>query len=622
MGALGAAVEQTADSVAESELATRGTRSRRLSDSEARSLSVAALAVLGAMTLILIAFIDRGLALADQSLFLVMTDEPELSRRSASGYHFLLHPLFELVGKSIVPFRFLRAAIDIATDVVFGAALVSYLRARNPLSKLHGTLEASGLVAGITIVGFVSWSWSANGFGYNELGSIFAMLIAATLLMIVRDAGRLERSTFAFAGILGALLVGFAIVRWTGAVLVLFGCTVIVLNTHGFRNSLRLALRTLLGATVAAVIVHWGISDLGELVSGIQSGMVDIRRGAHSIDFILGRYATSVKNGSALGVLSVAAISLVALVATRWQSGRARSLSVALAAALAMGWAFAADRPITGNRSWSINATSFSLAVVSLFLLCVHVVKIHKQSGLRAGLDSMLMPAMFLAIPIAVFAGTDVFIFIHLILLAPLWIAAIVMILSSNSIGSGRIRSLGYASIFVLGGACALFGVEVLLHLDSLAPRDESALIEQGRLEGLVVGEDKHLLFSELESIRTDLRPNPTVISLWNRPAVVYALGGHGIGFPWYSPNGIESAVATVEGACREDGFVPASDVVLVLQEVESEQFGRLDRALEACGIDFPADFDHVTSLVAPGHQIVDRVPLEILDLEVYVSSR
>ena len=111
------------------------------------------------------------------------------------------------------------------------------------------------------------------------------------------------------------------------------------------------------------------------------------------------------------------------------------------------------------------------------------------------------------------------------------------------------------------------------------------------------------------------------MISLWNRPGVTYALGGHGIGFPWHSPNGIDAAVATIEGACLDDGFTPASDVVFVMEEAESEQFNQIVRALSTCGINFPGDFEQAAALSLPASGLNEGTA-EDATFDVYISSR
>ncbi len=68
---------------------------------------------------------------ADQSLYLLMIDDPRAAIRSASGFHVLLAPLFTLVGDSVVGFRMLRTVLDIGVDVGLGVSLVRYLRWRS-----------------------------------------------------------------------------------------------------------------------------------------------------------------------------------------------------------------------------------------------------------------------------------------------------------------------------------------------------------------------------------------------------------------------------------------------------------------------------------------------------------
>ena len=574
--------------------APSGVPLRQIDDGQARLLATGAFACLAAMVLLVVSVAGREITLTDQSLYLLMIDDPEISRRSASGFHFLLHPLLSLVGQSIMEWRLLRAALGIGVDLFLGWTLVEYLRAENPASKLHQKWTAVGLVSAIGAVGFASWSWPANGFGYNELGTMLATMVAALPLVIMKQAPTTSRASLVAATALGAVLVAFVITRWTGAVMVVFGLVVIALSHFRGRDLARLTASACVGAVVAAVVIHVGVADLRIIATGIISGTEDVRRGSHSIGFLLGRYGTSARNGVLTGAPTLIVILLSSAVLKRWRSGLAHSVVACVVLGLGALWAFGADRWLHGSRVWSINGVALTLATVALGLLIVTGLAEGRRSGLRPGLKSILVPGMLLAIPVAAQLGTDVFIFFSMILLAPLWVAAIVLLLSSSEVLSSALRSFGLVGGVVLGAACVMLSVEGLLRVNSFSPLDQAVELEKGRFAGLAVSEAKFELFADLEELRTELRPNPTVISLWNRPAVTYALGGHGIGFPWYSPNGIEAGVATVEAACRDDGFTPAPDIVFVMEETESEQFQRMVAALATCDIHFPVDFERV----------------------------
>lgn len=593
---------------------------RGISEGQTRWLVAGVFASLVGMVLLVLSVARREITVTDQALYLLMIEDPEISRRSASGFHFLLNPLFDLVGQSVVEWRLLRAVLDIGADLFLGWALVEYIRTRHPATKLQDKWTGFAMVGAIGLIGFASWSWPANGFGYNELGTILVTTIGALLLLILKNGPRTTRASLFLASILGALLVAFAITRWTGATIMLFGLTVITLTHFAGRDIARLVGSTFAGAVAAAVIIHFGVADLRTIADGIVSGTVDVSRGSHSLSFLLDRYTTSLLNGLTLGGATLILIVLGVLVLHLWRSGSASLPVVCLTVGLASIWAVAGDRLVLDNRLWSINGASVVLAVVAVVLLAAHGIGSTQQYGLHLGVKSILVPGMLLAIPVAAQLGTDVFIFVSMILLAPLWVAAIVLLLSSSEVLTSAVRSFGFVGGIVLGAACVMLSAEGLLRVHSFSPLDQAVELEEGRFAGLAVGEAKFELFTDLEELRTDLRPNPTVISLWNRPAVTYALGGHGIGFPWYSPNGIEAGVATVEAACRDDGFTPAPDIVFVMEETESEQFQRMVAALATCGIHFPADFERASPVRLPPNMFTPNARQDGL-LEVFISS-
>lgn len=596
---------------------------RSLALIDMRCLAIGALAAAVAMTWTVLSFADRELIVTDESLYLVMIDNPALSSRSASAYHFLLRPLFSLVGESIIQWRLLRAFLDIGADVVLGVSLVSYLRSRRPAGhSICSGWAGVGITAAVTSVGFAAWVWPANGFGYNEVGNILSTLIAAALLIILKRPGVVTPGTFAASLALGALFVGLAITRWTGAVMIVLGCVVVLAVHHRGSALWRFFVSALTGAAMALVATQLWISDVGDLVDGIASGTRDVRRGSHSSSFLLDRYLLSFNTGVIFSIPNLLFVTATGWVFERWRAGKAQTVHVVAVVCVAVVWAFGGHRLVSDTRTWAMNSASFSLASISLTLLVSQGLERARRSDLWSSVTSTVLPLLLLAIPLAMAAGTNVLIFVQMLLLAPLWVVAAILLLGDGPIQPARVRSFGLAGVVVLGATCALLGIEGLYAAHYHAPLLESARVEEGRFAGLVLDEEKQIAFEELELLRRDLRPNPTVISLWMRPAPVFALGGHGIGFPWYSPNGIEAAVTTIEAACMEDGFVPADDVVFLVQETRSEYFSQIVSALETCGISFPGDFTQEATIVVPDtHHFDGPRPIEIA-LQVFVSRR
>ena len=597
-------------------------RRRGLTEADVRRLAVGGLVAVAAMTWAVLSFADRELIVTDEALYLVMIDKPALATRSASAYHFLLSPLFALAGESIAQWRLLRAFLDIGSTAVLGATLVSYLRSRRPEGKPISAWAGVGITAAVTAVGFASWSWPANGFGYNELANILSTLIAAALLIILKQPRSVTAGALAAATALGAMLVGLLVARWTGAVMVVFGCGVVLAVHHRGSAFFRLAFAAVVGAAVALFATHLWIADLGDLVAGITSGTSDVRRGSHSTTLLLDRYSLSFSAGVIFSIPNLLFVVCVSWSIERWRAGTAGTFQVIAMICVAVAFAFLAGRLLADNRTWPMNSASFSLAAIAGILLFRQAVEKARQHGLGSSAKSVVLPGLFLAIPLAVAAGTNVLIFVQMLLLAPLWLVAAILLLADRPIQSARIRSVGLAGVVVLGATCSLLGIEGLYNAHYHAPLAESARVEEGRFAGLIVAEDKQQTFEELELLRRELRPNPTVVSLWSRPALVFALDGHGIGFPWYSPNAIEAAVTTIEAACVEDGFVPADDVVLIAQETRSDYFFQIVSALDTCGISFPNDFTQETTVIVPDtHTLGAPRPID-LTLQVFVSRR
>ena len=149
---------------------------------------------------------NKYIELADQSLYLLMTDDPRAAIRSPSGFHVLLAPLWALAGESVIGFRILRAILDIGVDVILGVSLLRYLRGRNNGEVFAGTAAGLTVVFSVTLSGFAVWIYAVNGFGYDQLGGIIFTLLVSVLLWLVGSESRPSTDAL-LAALVGGLFV-------------------------------------------------------------------------------------------------------------------------------------------------------------------------------------------------------------------------------------------------------------------------------------------------------------------------------------------------------------------------------------------------------------------------------
>ena len=582
-----------------------------------QGLAIAAVVACVLSGVVVVAAARRGLGVSDEGLYLLMTDDPERALRSASGFHVLLNPFFELTGRSPVVWRLVRAVVDVGSDLIFALALLHFLRARSPEAMFSRRHPGIALVAGVTLFGFTSWAWMPNGFGYNELGSVMSTLLAATLLVLVAKPHANGQRLFVPAAIIGVLLVPAAITRWPSAFAIFFGVLVVLALSMTKSKVLALLATILSGAALSALVIHVAVLDLGSIIGGIQSGTSDVASDTHSSGSLLVTYGRSV--GFAALSLPFFGVALVPglLGLRRWRTGESPALTPWLMVLFGGFLTIYFGRLLGGTRLRMLNDWGGVPLAMGLVLAGVCAFRIRASDGLMTAARSVMLPLVLVAIPIGSSAGTDNPLMLNSIILAELWIGAIIILAAQFSF-SGKLGSFVAAGLLVLAAGVPLMIYESLHGTQYWFVGPQDSRVERGNFAGLDVDDVTHELLNDLEDLRLTLEPNPTVISLWHRPAVTYALGGHGIGFPWYTTRAFEASAATIDGACSEDGFEPTDQVVFVTEVVEPEEMGPVHGALSRCGIDFPADFSFVTTLTSP---LDLRDPTAVLELQVFVSQ-
>lgn len=553
---------------------------------------------------------NRGIDLSDQALYLAMIDDPVAAIRSASGFHILLKPLFDLVDQSIVSFRLLRAGLDIGADVILGIALVRFMRNRHPGSSIDRPLGALGAVALIVCGGFTMWAWAPNGFGYNEVGSILLTTMTALVLLIVSKPSSMSLSVQVMSFVFGLFLAGMLITRWT-ATLGFVACAAFVLFSNRPRGqALQLIGFAIAGMIVALGAIHFLLLDLAVIAAGIWAGTTDVAQGAHAGDQILTTYLNSLIRG--LRVSSAFLVSvLVIFAATHYH--RLGKLSARAAVAtfpitVVLGLVF--ERSYVNGRLNALNRWGTFLGLLCLGMLITAVRERIGESGFRVAAGESSLALLLVATPILAAAGSDNPIFVNAVLVSPVWIAGALLLLREITPASTPGR-LGGIALLVLVATVPYFAYDGLLVSPNRILGEQNIAVTEGRYEGLHVDATTHQFFADLEELRNALDPEPTVLSFWIRPAALYGLEGRGIGFPWYTPVDFGASAATIEGACLEDGASPTGQVVIVTQEPDPRNWGPIQDALMTCGINFPNDFEARKTLVASGD----------VELEVFVRD-
>ena len=558
---------------------------------------------------------SHHIELADQSLYLLMIDEPEAAIRSASGYHVLLAPLFDLVGESIVNFRILRAILDVGVDIALGFSLVRYLRSRSNSQLFETTPAAVTVVASITLGGFSSWIYAVNGFGYDQLGAIIFSLLVTVVLWIIGGAPAASKDSL-LAALAGAIFSLALIVRWTAALASLGLFAWVLIDHLGMKKARSLLGAGMVGSIGAFALIHVALIDIVTLLGGLTAGTVDVSRDSHALSVLIGNYVEFLGKGLGAGIGVLIALAF-ALVTVRLRSSFGPALLFVL---LVSGFVLVSVNIMFGLPQFIETNTLGTYLACTCSALILLRAKENSNGGESVGLtNGLALPVLLTALPILLAAGSLLPLFLTALPLVTLWVAGLWVLVPT--VAPGRMTTVA-----MLVGAVLLSAIPWLvwqsLERPARTPFAEApVLIERGRFEGLLVDESTQQFLHDLEDVRLQLDPDPTVLSFWVRPAVPFALGGTGLGFPWYSlVNAPNAAAVTISGACLDDGDTPTGDVVIVTEQRDPNEFGPIRGALLDCGIDFPNDFELMTTTSAPSQNFVDGVATDV-ELFVYVSE-
>lgn len=558
---------------------------------------LAMLATLGVVATALLVFSRARfyIELADQSLYLLMIENPRAAIRSASGYHALLAPLFDAVGGSVVQFRLLRAVLDIGVDIGLGFSLIRYLRRRHPDGKFDSTAAAGAVVSTVTLVGFSVWTFAVNGFGYDQLGGILFTVWAALVLWLVTD-DESPTNCALLATAIGVVFTLGAIVRWTASLAVALLFVWVLVERFGVRRARHLAGHVFLGAILGAVFVHFAIFDLDTLVGGIISGTVDIGRDSHSLPTLVGQYFVSLTTGigGSIAILLASALSFFAL------RNRER-IRAAMPAVLVLSglMVFGAHAVLRVPTFIGANSVGTVLALTGMIVWLAHARETISSTSDGAIQRNLGLTATLVALPVLLAAGSFIPLFLTAMPLASLWV--VVMWIVVPELGSKRLQTAAAILSITIISAMPWLTWQGLQTPARTLPTDAPVEVERGRFEGLLVDAATQQLLHDLEDLRLQLDPNPTVLSFWARPVVPFALEGTGIGFPWYNNTRAPNAAAvTLSGACLDDGDTPQGDVVIVTEESDVREFGTIQQGLLDCGIDFPNGFELIATTSTP----------------------
>jgi len=578
-------------------------------------------AIMVATFAVIIASLNRGFDWTDEGFVYAMIASNHVSTNEYWGFHYLLGPLYELLGGSVLVFRILR----LLGYVVLGIALT--LLAREILRRRGIALGRVGwflvgLVAQVGTVG--AWTYPPRYLGYNELAGWLSQIGIALLIFLLLDghgtaqdhsARRMRMWPWLWSGV-GVVTSILLVAKISAGVFLLL----LAITTTAFAVGPKVWWKVFLalagGAVGGFLLMLAGGAPLSTYAATIGRFAADPSAQAdsgHSITELLVSYlgsASTTVGALAIPILLAGAIMVVVRGVDSAAAPALRVIrsveNVTLLFAFVLATILISINVFQGTLgSWpSLGVSTTFLLVVALLALAVLATlgPGTRYSSRRRTVSALIVAGFLFAIgPLISALGTDNNFFGHTVFSSTLWAvgAAVGLVLlwqrSEAITAAARLLPVLLLGVIVASAGIAVAG-EVFVHPYRSTPYfTQNSMVKVGDLRGIQLTPGEAELYTWLHDagLRHDAHSVPT-LSLAT-PGALLAFNASGWTAIWPGP----AWTASIAKTCSHS--VP-DDLIVLQSQSESEgtiKFERLATGLDACGIEFPHDFtvvDHHTS--------------------------
>lgn len=575
------------------------------------SVIIVGIVVVMAITFaVIVATLDRGFDWSDEGFVYAMIASNRVSTSEFWGFQYLLHPLYDLLGSSVLAFRIVRLVGYVALGVILTLIARALLRSRGIQLGRAGWILV-GLVAQIGT--FAAWSYPPRYLGYNELSSWFTQLGSALVIFLLLE-GRFERGDrrtdrWWVWGITGVVLSLLLVAKISaGAFLTVLAVVAVLLTTTGraWKRLAGLSAGLLAGLLLMAFS---GVPLLSYVVTSIRLGADPSAQAesGYSLPGLLLTYLGSMAvTVSALAIPILLAAVLLLVVRGLSTEGPASRLvvqieNIVLFLAFVLAIVVVSMIVFPGDLdTWAslgvLNAFLLALAVTSFALLVPGTTAAADPSSRRSAVVVGFAFVVFALAPLISALGTNNRIFGHTVFSVTIWAVGaavgLVLLWRRSTASSAAVRVLPVLLLAVLVGTSGLaVAADVFLHPYRTAPYfTQKSTVEVADLRGLRVTTDQAGLYTWLHDTGHDLDARDVPTLSIATPGALLAFNASAWSAIWPGPAWADS-IAT---SCA-DG--PPVDLY-VLQAASEEEgtvlYERLVDGLAGCGIDFPDDFQTV----------------------------
>jgi hypothetical protein len=575
----------------------------------------------------------HGLDITDEGYYLLSYRWWNTNLYTYTGAQYFYGPVFQLLGYDIAGLRLFRLLTVIVAHTVFGWAFLRWLRGHRPSATPSIWWEVAGTAAIVASGGMV-YGWLPLSPGYNDISLLGALLAAAVVLRVAREAERGRPVPLWVPASLGPLAVVMLLAKWPSSALSLTVVGIVLLVVvwpRGRRERLR-ATGAAAGATLVTIaVVHVFVVPLTDALPPMMAVNRAVAADTNSPTDLLQMYAVKAELLLKQVVRTHLVLLLAATVVPLLKGRRLRWLAFGI---LAVGVADSARRVILGHgvRGGTVNLTRFPIVITAGLLaivLAAGAVVVAERVAARSRPDvvATLSPlvrrdvrgwvvlAMLSVLPLTQAAGTGNA--LHYLAIGGLgaWMAVVIAVVTgTDARATARVLTATVATGIVV---CAtLISTDALWnhpyrtagHAQTTTTVPGVAALSSVRLDPASASEYGALY----DMLRPYIEPPGRAIMAFDRmPGLVLLLNGRPVGEAWYSATDPQRTAAGIRQACAtaQPWWGDRAPILLFNRPVTKTETA----ALESCGLTFATDY----RLLAPidqTHGLQVYVPINSTD--------
>ncbi len=570
---------------------------------------IAGIAVVAAVTFaVIIATLNRGFDWSDEGFVYVMVASNRVSSSEFFGFQYLLNPVYEMLGSSVLAFRILRLCCYIALGVVITLLARKLLLSRGIRLGRVGWLLV-GLVAQIGT--FAAWSYPPRYLGYNELSSWLTQLAVALLIFLLLEGHASGDSRTSWRWwmwlITGAVLSALLVAKITaGVFLLLLAIPAALLVVGGIRWKRLAALAGgFVGGFLLMLVTGMPLFSYFATSARLVADPSTQADSGYSVTTLLATYLVSMAVTVTALAIPILLAGVIVFVVRGFRAGvgpgrryvvSAEYLTLLLAFVLAIVVVSIVVFPGVLDTWESLGVSNtflLALAIMSFAVLATPAASASNSSRRRTATALTFAFGLFAIAPLISALGTNNRIFGHTVFSTTLWAVGaaigLTLLWQRSEALSAVVRLL---PVLLLGVIVATSGLavagDVFLHPYRTAPYfTQKSTVGVGDLRGIRMTEGETELYTWLHdaALRENAQGVPT-LSIAS-PGALFAFNASGWSAVWPGA----SWASSIAQSCTES--LPGDLIVLqsTSQAQGSDGYDRLVTGLKECGIDFPSNF-------------------------------